>query len=251
MWPDLLNPVWPSLPHSLTWPHSFYSSQHTLKESTRGRQWGKKESVCLNVLFQRSVSLIKHYNSRQWFPNCWNITSHLATVISSLLGTIFKSTLEPPCLCQQHLRANRTHSWVRISWYCRKLPYSVDKSVWEFYPSAWQTLPLCLDLLGEGGEVSVCPHALLLYNPHHNITINNHKELRKQTIPCKKEPGLAITTPLDFSQWLLIAYSPRCFKSTEILVSFQENCICRQAWKRRDITDVSLPFKFLLFSPLT
>lgn len=116
-------------------------------------------------------------------------------------------TLEPPCLCQQHLWANGTHSWVRISWYCRKLPYSVDTSVWEFYPSVWQTLPLRLDLLGGDGEVSVCPHALLLYN-NNNITINNHKELQKQSSPCQKEPGWAGTTPLDFSQWLLISSSP-------------------------------------------
>lgn len=132
MWPDLLNPVWPSLPHSLTWPHSFYSSQHTLIESTKGKQQGEKESDCLNILFQRSVSLTKQSNPQQWFLNCWNITSHPATVISFFAWYIFKSSLEPPCFCQQQLRANRTHSWGRIPWYCKRLPYAIDKRVGEF-----------------------------------------------------------------------------------------------------------------------
>lgn len=201
MWPDLLNPVWPPWPCSLTWPHSFYSSQHALIDSTRGKQWGEKKSVCLNVLFQRSVSLAKHHNSQQWFPNCWNITSHLALAIT-YLPRIFRSILEPLCLCQHHLRANTTHSSARISHYCRKL-LVLQKSVWEFYPSVWQTLPLLLGFVGTGqGGVS-----LLQYDPHHNVIINNPRELLEQTIPHKTEPGLALTTPLDFSQWLLITYS--------------------------------------------
>lgn len=92
MWPDLLNPVWPSLPHSLTWPHSFYSSQHSLMESTRGKQRGEKESVCLNVLFQ-SFSLTKQQNSTVISKLLQHYTSHLATAIGSSLGTYSRGFL--------------------------------------------------------------------------------------------------------------------------------------------------------------
>lgn len=138
MWPDLLNPVWPPWPCSLTWPHSFYSSQHALIDSTRGKQWGEKESVCLNVLFQRSVPLAKHHNSQQWFPDCWNITSHLATAITALPG-IFRSIPDPLCLCQQHLGENTTHSSALSKDFLlsQKTSCSAEKSVSEFYPSVW------------------------------------------------------------------------------------------------------------------
>lgn len=157
MWPDLLNPVWPPWPCSLTWPHSFYSSQHALIDSTREKQWGEKESVCLNVLFQRSVSLAKHRNSQQWFPNCWNITSHLATAIISLPG-IFRNIPESLCLCQQHLAANTTHSSARISHSCRKLLVLQKRVFGNFIHQSDRHCHFSLDFLGENREVSVCCH---------------------------------------------------------------------------------------------
>lgn len=159
MWPDLLNPVWPPWPCSLTWPHSFYSSQHALIDSTRGKQWREKESVCLNVLFQSSVSLAKHDNSQQWFPNCWNIASYFATAFSSLPGT-FRSILELLCLCEQHLGENTTHSSARISWYRRKLLVLQIRVFGNFIHQSDRHCHFCLDLLGHNREVSVCCHTI-------------------------------------------------------------------------------------------
>lgn len=60
-----------------------------------------------------------------------------------------------------------------------------------------------LGLAGKGqGGVSLLP-----YNPHHNVIINNPRELQEQIVPHKTEPRLTLTTPLDFSQRLFITYS--------------------------------------------